>query len=84
MIKLVMFDVRKESPTQGELQEVFIGRDNYCLVRIPPGVYNGFKAYGVEPAIVANCPDLPHEPGEMERLDPSDPGIPYQWDLEHR
>ena len=27
--KLVMYDLRQNSPTQGELQEVFFGEDNY-------------------------------------------------------
>src|SRR5215469_529198 len=27
--KLVMYDLRKDSPTKGELQEVFFGEDNY-------------------------------------------------------
>ena len=26
--------------------ELFIGEDNYCLVQIPPGITNGYKAYG--------------------------------------
>ena len=84
MIKLVLYDARDGSPTLHELQELFIGEDNYCLVRIPTGVYNGFKAYGPKPAIVANCATEPHDPGEMGRLDPFDPKIPYNWDLVHR
>ena len=34
--KLVMYDLRKDSPTKGELQEVFFGEDNYVLVQMPP------------------------------------------------
>ena len=83
MIKLVLYDPRESSNTKGEVQELFIGEDNYCLVRIPPGIYNGFKAYGVQPAIVANCPTEPHDPDEMERLNPFDPSIPYDWSLVH-
>ena len=84
MIKFVLYDVREDSPTRGELQEVFMGEDNYCLVRVPTGVYNGFKGYGERPAIVANCATTPHSPDEMERLDPFDPSIPYDWTLKHR
>lgn len=83
-IKLVLYDVRQDSPTKSELQELFLGEDNYCLVRIPTGVYNGFKGCGVKPAIVANCATIPHSPGEMQRLDPFDPSIPYDWALKHR
>ena len=41
-----MYDLREDSPTKGELQEVYFGEDNYCLVQIPPGIANGYKAYG--------------------------------------
>ena len=83
-IKLVLYDIREDSPTKGELDEFFIGEDNYCLVRIPTGVYSGYKTYGLQPAIVANCATEPHDPSEMERLDPFDPSIPYDWSLRHR
>ena len=84
MIKLVLYDDRPDSPTRGELQELFIGESNYVLVRIPPGVWNGFKGIGVAPAIVANCATLPHDPDEIVRMDPFDNHIPYDWRLKHR
>lgn len=84
MIKLVLFDGRKKSPTRGELMELFIGEDNYCLVKIPSGVWNGFKGIGRKAAIVANCATIPHDPGEITRLDPFSKKIPYKWDLVHR
>jgi dTDP-4-dehydrorhamnose 3,5-epimerase len=34
MIKLVLYDPRDNSPTKGEVQELFIGEDNYVLVKI--------------------------------------------------
>ena len=83
MIKLVLYDPREDSPTKGEIQELFIGEDNYVLVKIPPGIYNGFKGMGTKPAIVANCATLPHRPEEMERLDPFNNDIPYDWGLKH-
>mgnify|MGYP001558238524 CR=1 FL=1 len=82
-IKLVLFDMRKDSPTKGVLQEVFIGEDNYCRVSIPPGVLNGFKAVGNQKAIVANCTDIPHDPGEISRIDPFSKEVPYTWDIKH-
>lgn len=84
MIKLVLYDPREGSPTKGEVQELFAGEDNYCLVRIPPGIYNGYKTYGVKPSIVANCATEPHDSAEMQRLDPFDSRIPYNWELVHR
>ncbi|MCX5713769.1 MAG: dTDP-4-dehydrorhamnose 3,5-epimerase family protein [Candidatus Omnitrophica bacterium] len=84
MIKLVLFDERKDSKTRGELMEVFTGEDNYQLIRIPPGITNGYKTIGIKPAIVANCSTEPHDPDEMVRFDPLGDHIKYDWDLKHR
>lgn len=84
MIKLVLYDVREDSSTKGELQELYVGEDNYALVKIPFGVYNGFKGVGLKPAIVANCSTIPHDPEEILRIDPFSNEIPYNWNLKHR
>jgi dTDP-4-dehydrorhamnose 3,5-epimerase len=83
-IKLVLYDERAGSPTCGEVQEVFLGEDNYALVSVPVGVWNGFKGYGTTAALVCNCATIVHDPDEIERLDPFDPRIPYDWSLKHR
>ena len=83
-IKFVLYDDRPESPTRGEVQEVFLGPDNYCLVTVPVLVWNGFKGIGNETAIVANCASIPHDPDEILRKDPFDPSIPYDWAIKHR
>ena len=80
---LVMYDLRDNSPTRGELQEVFLGDDNRCLVQIPPGVANGYKAYGDKMVVLANCATEPHNPDELLRLDPFTQTIPYDWGLRH-
>jgi dTDP-4-dehydrorhamnose 3,5-epimerase len=81
--KLVMYDLRESSPTKGELMEVYIGEDNHCLVQIPPGIANGYKAYGDKEVILANCATEPHDPNEMLRLPPFTDKIPYDWTLKH-
>jgi dTDP-4-dehydrorhamnose 3,5-epimerase len=83
-IKFVLFDDRPASPSHGELQEIFIGENNYCLVTVPPLVWNGFKGIGTKTAIVANCASIPHDPNEIDRKDPFDPSIPYDWTIKHR
>ncbi len=84
MIKLVLYDDRPNSSTKGEVMELFVGENNYCLVKIPFGVWNGFKGISPAPAIVANCATIPHDPKEIERLDPLSPKIPYDWQVKHR
>jgi len=83
-IKFVLYDDRIDSPTRGEIQEIFLGPDNYCLVTVPPMVWNGFKGIGSDMAVVANCSSIPHDSGEIDRLDPFDPSIPYDWSIKHR
>jgi dTDP-4-dehydrorhamnose 3,5-epimerase len=83
MIKLVCYDDRAESPTNGNLVELHVGELNYVLVTIPPLVWNGFKGEGVNPALVANCATVHHSPDEIDRMDPLGDALPYQWALRH-
>ncbi|MCL6089071.1 MAG: dTDP-4-dehydrorhamnose 3,5-epimerase family protein [Candidatus Marsarchaeota archaeon] len=78
-IKLVLYDDRPKSKTKGEVMELFLGPDNYCLVKIPPMVWNGFKGIGTETSIVANCASEAHSPDEIMRKDPHSKDIPYDW-----
>ncbi|MDD1729113.1 MAG: dTDP-4-dehydrorhamnose 3,5-epimerase family protein [Methanospirillum sp.] len=80
-IKLVLYDERESSKTRGEIQEIFLGPENYCLVRIPPRVWNGFKGIGLTQSLVADCSTIPYDPEEIDRKDPLDPSIPYTWEL---
>jgi dTDP-4-dehydrorhamnose 3,5-epimerase len=82
-IKLVLYDDREDSPTRNTLQEIFTGEDNYGLITIPPKIWNGFKAIGMEPALVANCATEPHDPSEIVRLEPFTDNIPYDWGVKH-
>lgn len=82
-IKLVLFDGRSESPTYGEVQEIFLGASNYALVVVPPLVWNGFKGLGTEMSLLANCSSIPHDPDEIKRLDPFTTEIPYDWAIKH-
>ncbi|MGH7285557.1 MAG: dTDP-4-dehydrorhamnose 3,5-epimerase family protein [Polyangiaceae bacterium] len=84
MIKLVLYDDRKGSKTHGEIQEIYIGEQNHVLVVVPVLVWNGFKCVGPTPAVVANCATIPHDPKEIERLDPHKSYIPYDWALKDR
>jgi dTDP-4-dehydrorhamnose 3,5-epimerase len=78
-IKIVLYDDRPQSSTKGEIQEIFLGPDNYCLLTVPPRVWNGFQGLGTQMAIVANCATIPHQPTEIERKAPNDQSIPYNW-----
>jgi dTDP-4-dehydrorhamnose 3,5-epimerase len=79
-IKLVLYDDRDDSPTRGEVMELFLGPDDYRLVRIPTNVWNSFKGLGDVTSIVANCATQPHTKEFTESLDPMEDGpIPFDW-----
>ena len=83
MMKIVLYDARKDSSTYGEVNELFLGEHKPGLLHIPIMVYHGFKCIGKEEAIVINIPTETYnynEPDEY-RLDPHKNDIPYDWKL---
>lgn len=78
-IKLVIYDDRDNSSTKGQIYELELGEENYCLVKIPPMLWYGFKGISSIPALIANCADIPHDPNEIKTADPSDLTFPYVW-----
>jgi dTDP-4-dehydrorhamnose 3,5-epimerase len=83
-VKLVLYDDRRDSPSRGVVEEHFVGEENYVLVTVPPMVWNGFKGIGTGTALLANCATLPHDASEINRIDPFDPSVPYDWGVRHR
>lgn len=83
MIKLVLYDDREDSETSGNTLEIFLGQENYLLVKIPQKIWNGFKCVGDKKAIVANLASITHDPDEIKRKDPFTEDIPYDWKLKH-
>jgi len=83
-VKFVLYDDRPGSSTCGQIQEFFLSPENYCLITVPPLLWNGFKGVRDKLAILANCATLPHDPGEIERRPSFDKSIPYDWQLQHR
>ena len=83
-IKCVLFDDRPNSKTRGCVEEYFLSPENYCLLTVPPLIWNGWKGIGDVASIVANCATLPHNPNEIERKQAFDPSIPYDWNIQHK
>ena len=78
-IKLVLYDDRTDSISKGELEEIFLTENNYCLITIPPLIWNGFSSLNNSESIIANCSDIPHDKNEIIRIPHDDPKIPYDW-----
>ena len=81
MAKVVLYDAREGSPTRGEVNEFFPGEQNMILLKVPIGVYHGYKTIGVEPSILLNLPTQPYDPSDPDeyRLPHDSPEVPYDW-----
>lgn len=83
MVKVVLYDFRKGSPTYRQINEFFMGEHNFSILQIPPLVYHGFKGIGTEEAIVICCPTEVYDyknPDEF-RIPPHSKKVPYNWAL---
>lgn len=81
LVKLVLFDSREGSPSRDVVQEIHLGDLAPRLVRIPPGVWHGFKSVGLQEAFLLHLNSVAFDPADPdeERLDPGDPRVPYEW-----
>jgi dTDP-4-dehydrorhamnose 3,5-epimerase len=86
MIKLALYDAREGSATQGEVGEFFIGEHNPMLVRIPPGLYHGWKCVSTDEAYIVNAPTevYAYDKPDQEELPQDSPLIPYDWGVKLR
>ncbi len=77
-----LYDIRKDSPTFGWTNEWILTPGDPFLVKIPIGVYHGFK--GADPdreSMIMNIPTFPYnyETPDEYRADPYDASIPFDW-----
>jgi dTDP-4-dehydrorhamnose 3,5-epimerase len=80
-IRLVLFDDRPDSSTQGAVNDLIIGELAPQLVLIPPGVWHGFKAIGDQGAFLLHLNNKPFrsEAPDEEKRPANDASIPYSW-----
>jgi dTDP-4-dehydrorhamnose 3,5-epimerase len=81
MFRVALYDAREGSSTHGVIEEIYMGVHRPLLIRIPPGVYHGWRCVSEEEGIVVNVPDLPYDPDHPDeyRLPPDSSEIPYDW-----
>jgi dTDP-4-dehydrorhamnose 3,5-epimerase len=80
MVKLVLIDTRHGSPTEGAVNEFFVGTQNPLLVQVPNLVYHGWKNIGVEVSLVVNVPNEPYRYGDPDEYRIAPHGtLPYDW-----
>ena len=85
-IKLVLYDDRTESPTRESLDEFYLGEHNPLLVRVPPGVWHGWKCVSVDEAYIVNAPTevYRYDDPDQDELPHDTDQIPYDWGVRLR
>lgn len=83
-IKLVLYDDRIKSPSFGKIEEIYLSDEDYFTIIIPPMIWNGFKSIEGKSSIIANCSDMVHNEGEIERKPFNDSSIPYDWGIKYK
>ena len=81
MVKIALYDQRKDSPTHETVNELYLGEHCPGLVRIPPGVQHGWMCVGQTEAYIVNIVSEMYnytDPDEF-RTHPHDNHIPYDW-----
>jgi dTDP-4-dehydrorhamnose 3,5-epimerase len=86
MLKLVLFDERPDSPTTGQLDEIFMGEHRPLLVRVPAEVWHGWKCVSTEEAYIVNAPTEVYVYGapDQDELPHDSDRIPYDWGVRLR
>lgn len=63
----------------GLRRDIEIGDDRYARLTVPPGLWFGFQGLAAPRSLVLNVADMPHDPDEVEKLDPFDTSMSYEW-----
>lgn len=84
MFQIVLVDLRRESPTFGVRNTIYAGSLRPWQVLIPPGVGHGYKVIGRDPAMLVYVTDRFYNPKDEGRIPYNDPGIAYDWELQHK
>jgi dTDP-4-dehydrorhamnose 3,5-epimerase len=80
-IRVVLYDIRPDSPTRNMLNVLILGRDQPGLLRIPPYVIHAVQNIGPETTTFVNLPTKAWDPSapDKSRLDENDPRIPFNF-----
>ena len=79
VLKVALYDTRRESPTHEKLVEVFMGDNQDAQVlKIPPGVAHGCKSIS-GPVNLYYITSNTYNPEDEGRIPHDDPQIGYDW-----
>ena len=84
MFQVALVDLRKGSPTHGLRNTMYVGALRPWQILIPPGVGHGYKVVGADAAMLVYVTNRLYDPADEGRIAYNDPGINYDWELQHK
>ncbi|MDZ4089328.1 MAG: dTDP-4-dehydrorhamnose 3,5-epimerase family protein [Tabrizicola sp.] len=81
-LRVVLYDLRPDSPTHQVLNVLEVGAANKVLLTIPPFVVHAVQNLGDEDSCFVNMPTRAYDPAnpDKSRLPKDHPGIPYRFE----
>lgn len=81
-LRIVLYDLRPDSPTHGVVNVIDAGAANLLLLTIPPFVVHGVQNLADEDAFFVNMPTRAYDPAnpDKSRVAVDHPGIPYRFE----
>ena len=84
MFQVALVDLRPDSPAFGKRNTIYAGALRPWRILIPPGVGHGYKVISHEPAMLVYVTNQTYNPADEGRIAYNEPGINYDWELQHK
>lgn len=86
MAQVVLYDLRKNSPTKGETNVFYLGEKNLAVLAIPPGVAHGYRVLGNQPVCLFYQTSKVYDSDnpDEERIPFDDKRIGFDWTIRPR
>lgn len=83
--RVVLVDLREDSPTSGQIQVVMMGEHAPRMVAIPPYVAHGYQALDLRDVVLNYYVTEPYNPSNPDegRIPWNDPRIAFDWTIEN-
>jgi dTDP-4-dehydrorhamnose 3,5-epimerase len=83
--RVVLVDLRKDSPTVGVTQQVIMGENAPKMIAIPPYVAHGYQCLGTQDVELIYYVTEPYDPKDPDegRIAWNDPRIGFDWSIEN-
>jgi dTDP-4-dehydrorhamnose 3,5-epimerase len=67
-LRIVLYDAREGSPTQGRINELYLSERNRAFLTIPQGVFHAVQNVGQVDAYFVNLPTRPYDHADPDKV----------------